>query len=161
MTSSWEPAEPMGPVAQHLSFAELLKNQFLRTHQCHSAEAIELMGLALYSHESPDTFDSVFLFFQDDTKAKSLWSHCLSNFHVWGWHTESHLSGICLLSGKWAKRHRLDPGATERRRRLHVLHCLLHQIVCFASIHCQTQPSSDELDNYITQWPEMERCCCL
>lgn len=68
------------------------------------------MGLALYSLESPDTFDSLFLFFQDDTQAKSLWSHCLSSFHVWGWHTESHLSGICLCSRKWAKRHRLDPG---------------------------------------------------
>lgn len=45
-------------------------------------------------------------------KQRSLWSHCLSSFHVWAWYTESCPSGIYLLSGKGAKRHRLAQGHT-------------------------------------------------
>lgn len=58
-------------------------------------------------------------------KQRSLWSHCLSSFHMWAWYTESCPSGIYLLSGKGAKRHRLAQGHTaEVSPALHsALHC--------------------------------------
>lgn len=60
-----------GPLEQHLFFADLVERQLFCAQQCQSAEASELVGSALYSHERPDAFDSVLLSFQDDdTKAK-------------------------------------------------------------------------------------------
>lgn len=58
-------------------------------------------------------------------KQRSLWSHCLSSFHMWAWYTQSCPSGIYLLSGKGAKRHRLAQGHTaEVSPALHsALHC--------------------------------------
>lgn len=61
-------------------------------------------------------------------KQRSLWSHCLSSFHIWDWCTDSHPSGIYLLSGKGAKRHRLTQGRTTEV--LPTLHTgLLHQVL--------------------------------
>lgn len=72
--------------------------------------------------------------------------------------TQSCLSGICLLSGKWEKRHRPTPRCHREVLLTPHTTLLIAPDVCFVSIHCQTQPSSDELDNYIEQRPEMERC---
>lgn len=71
------------------------------------------MRLAHYSHESPDTFDSVLLFFQDDTKAKSLISLSQQLSCVRLTHRVAFLASVYSVESE-RKDTDLPPGATER-----------------------------------------------